>query len=626
MEQCSDFVNFQCPKHKPFNCFKWHFPNQRRRRPVLNGREGKFNYSSEVYCSKYDEFNGTCPDKDACVLMHKTVGDTEHLYHLRYYKVELCSGNLNAQGHCEKNGLHCAFAHGASDLRQPVMDKQEQKNKANGLYEVKIASLANTQTSTQTKTGTQQGEAVEKGTGRDTSPPLQESPWNDPTYLMNNFKVQECPNTSSPAHSSSPCPHYHSHKDRRRCLSQFKYSSVACPMVKAKDEWGEPGDCDHGDLCNYSHNANETCYHPDVFRSKPCTREQTYGHCIRGTFCPFSHSRPHDPPTSTVINSSSALAFQPFPVIINAIPSSSSSSSVLSNSSSSSFSSSASYKTPVTYVTSNTLANVAKDDKKEEHFYDVLDAISDYNISESTNNSTDNKHTNTLYNNYNTDLSGIPFTNDIAFINPSMPPTMLQASGQLDNLMHAELPMSMEMIQQERIMETTHDLGLLNVGLYEGDDKRRTHPPGFEKKMVAENKELAKLREERKELQKRLAQETMLKDKAVKERDKAVALLETFKLQPPLDDQHLMHYLTEASRFENLTLASLFKLHSKLNEDVTLLNNAMEEALSTGEQRCSRCRMNPGRMGLTCGHSCYCYACYVAEVACPQCSMPVFNC
>ena len=36
--------------------------------------------------------------------------------------MEFCSGTLNNQGNCEKNGVHCAFAHGAGDLRQPVLD------------------------------------------------------------------------------------------------------------------------------------------------------------------------------------------------------------------------------------------------------------------------------------------------------------------------------------------------------------------------------------------------------------------------------------------------------------------------------------------------------------------------
>ena len=40
--------------------------------------------------------------------------------------------------------------------------------------------------------------------------------------------------------------------------------SIACPMVKNKDEWGDPEDCDRGDNCPYCHTRMELQYHPDV--------------------------------------------------------------------------------------------------------------------------------------------------------------------------------------------------------------------------------------------------------------------------------------------------------------------------------------------------------------------------
>lgn len=62
-EQCSLFLQHKCSQHRPFTCFHWHFLNQRRRRP-LRRRDGTFNYSPDVYCSKYDEATGLCPDGD----------------------------------------------------------------------------------------------------------------------------------------------------------------------------------------------------------------------------------------------------------------------------------------------------------------------------------------------------------------------------------------------------------------------------------------------------------------------------------------------------------------------------------------------------------------------------------
>lgn len=61
-----------------------------------------------------------CPP--SCPYLHRTTGDTERKYHLRYYKTGTCIHETDARGHCVKNGLHCAFAHGPHDLRPPVYD------------------------------------------------------------------------------------------------------------------------------------------------------------------------------------------------------------------------------------------------------------------------------------------------------------------------------------------------------------------------------------------------------------------------------------------------------------------------------------------------------------------------
>lgn len=57
-----------------------------------------------------------------CPYLHRTTGDTERKYHLRYYKTGTCIHETDARGHCVKNGPHCAFAHGPLDLRPPVCD------------------------------------------------------------------------------------------------------------------------------------------------------------------------------------------------------------------------------------------------------------------------------------------------------------------------------------------------------------------------------------------------------------------------------------------------------------------------------------------------------------------------
>lgn len=62
-EQCPLFVQHKCTQHRPYTCFHWHFVNQRRRRSIRR-RDGTFNYSPDVYCTKYDEATGLCPEGD----------------------------------------------------------------------------------------------------------------------------------------------------------------------------------------------------------------------------------------------------------------------------------------------------------------------------------------------------------------------------------------------------------------------------------------------------------------------------------------------------------------------------------------------------------------------------------
>ena len=62
---------------------------------------------------------------NSCQYLHRTAGDTERRYHLRYYKTSTCVYETDSRGFCVKNGPHCAFAHGPHDLRPPVYDVRE---------------------------------------------------------------------------------------------------------------------------------------------------------------------------------------------------------------------------------------------------------------------------------------------------------------------------------------------------------------------------------------------------------------------------------------------------------------------------------------------------------------------
>jgi hypothetical protein len=80
--------------------------------------------------SKFNKNKFSIPNLSfsSCQLLHRNANDTEKRYHLRYFKTGLCTHESDAKGHCLKNGPHCSYAHGANDLRQPVLDSREIQN------------------------------------------------------------------------------------------------------------------------------------------------------------------------------------------------------------------------------------------------------------------------------------------------------------------------------------------------------------------------------------------------------------------------------------------------------------------------------------------------------------------
>ncbi|NXJ46786.1 UNK protein, partial [Spizaetus tyrannus] len=277
-EQCPLFLQHKCTQHRPFTCFHWHFLNQRRRRPIRR-RDGTFNYSPDVYCTKYDETTGICPDGDDCPYLHRTTGDTERKYHLRYYKTGTCIHETDARGHCVKNGVHCAFAHGPHDLRPPVYDIRElqaqetlqngQLGCGEGIPDLQPGILASQA-------------MIEKI--------LTEDPrWQDTNFVLAGYKTEQCTKPLRLCRQGYACPHYHNSRDRRRNPRKFKYRSTPCPNVKHADEWGEPSRCESGDSCQYCHSRTEQQFHPEIYKSTKCNDMRQTGYCPRGPFCAFAH-------------------------------------------------------------------------------------------------------------------------------------------------------------------------------------------------------------------------------------------------------------------------------------------------------------------------------------------------
>ncbi|XP_037570938.1 putative E3 ubiquitin-protein ligase UNKL isoform X1 [Dermacentor silvarum] len=276
VEQCPLFVQHKCTQHKPFTCFHWHFKNQRRRRPIRLARDGTFNYSPDVYCTNYDETTGICPDGDGCRFLHRTAGDTERRYHLRYYKTGICVYDTDARGNCVKNGPHCAFAHGLHDLRSPVYDAKEQQ-----------ACLAGDGSSANGPDDATNGGPNSLDKERNA---LNEDPhWQDTKYVLTNYKTEPCKRPPRLCRQGYACPQYHNSRDKRRSPKKYKYRSTPCPNVKQGDEWGDPANCDNGDSCSYCHTRTEQQFHPEIYKSTKCNDMQQANYCPRGPFCAFAH-------------------------------------------------------------------------------------------------------------------------------------------------------------------------------------------------------------------------------------------------------------------------------------------------------------------------------------------------
>ncbi|ESO02446.1 hypothetical protein HELRODRAFT_188708 [Helobdella robusta] len=265
--------------------FIWHFVNQKRRRPFKKG-DGKFNYSPDVYCSVYDETTGICPAGDDCPLLHRVAGDVERRYHPRYFKTCMCVHETDAKGHCVKNGPHCAYAHGPDDLRMPVFDASEDDN-LNGEGSTNLLAAH-----------------LEKDIFYNEDPA-----WNDPHYVLINYKTEQCKRPHRLCRQGYACPSYHNPRDKRRSPKTFKYRSTPCPSVKRGDEWGDPPLCDVGDKCSYCHTRTEQQFHPEIYKSSKCNDMIQTGYCPRGQFCAFAHlEKELNEPWDTMIGSEASLS------------------------------------------------------------------------------------------------------------------------------------------------------------------------------------------------------------------------------------------------------------------------------------------------------------------------------
>lgn len=210
-------------------------------------------------------------DLHRCPFLHRTAGDTERRYHLRYYKTCMCVHDTDSRGFCVKNGQHCAFAHGVHDQRPPVYDIKE------------LEALQTAESVVEAANGGPNILDKERNL-------MNEDPkWQDTNYVLANYKTEPCKRPPRLCRQGYACPQYHNSKDKRRSPRKFKYRSTPCPNVKHGEEWGEPDNCEAGDNCQYCHTRTEQQFHPEIYKSTKCNDVQQQGYCPRSVFCAFAH-------------------------------------------------------------------------------------------------------------------------------------------------------------------------------------------------------------------------------------------------------------------------------------------------------------------------------------------------
>lgn len=125
-----------------------------------------------------------------CQFLHRTAGDTERRYHLRYYKTGICVYDTDSRGYCVKNGPHCAFAHGIHDLRNPVYDIRElQAMEIGGISGLVVSENASGTTVSNSGLNALIGpNSLDKERNA-----LNDDPrWQDTTYVLANYKTEVC--------------------------------------------------------------------------------------------------------------------------------------------------------------------------------------------------------------------------------------------------------------------------------------------------------------------------------------------------------------------------------------------------------------------------------------------------
>jgi len=210
-------------------CCPFYHSERDRRRPVRLEQGAGVVYCAEPCSDQFDDLR-QCPRGDACLLCHSTA---ELLYHPDFFRKRLC----HQAKRCPR-GRFCAFAHSRQELLVPHFNE-----------------------------------------------PDESQPTED--FIAYKFKTQWCP-IGGP-HDWENCVYAHTYRDWRRTPS-LGYSSRPCPqwvqsVMSGMPEMTYADRCPRGMGCPLAHGAKEQLYHPQFYKTSPCSE----GNCKRGSLCAFTH-------------------------------------------------------------------------------------------------------------------------------------------------------------------------------------------------------------------------------------------------------------------------------------------------------------------------------------------------
>jgi hypothetical protein len=277
LESCGEYSRGFCQLNRPFACYWYHQPKQRRR-PIFS-RTGQLRYWDRL-CP-----HTSCPRGEVCPFAHSKV---ELAYHPARFRIKLCNG-------IECRGSVCCFAHSVETLRSHAPSMY-------GYFGAADSGTTTASSSARTEGGQcmhrmcdhfpdcQYGDKCffahsweEVGGDKFLDPSL-------PDFYPVLFKTKWCP--FSQQHEWNACPYAHNWHDSRRPAS-IGYGPSPCPYWDRSDFGASSYSdrCPHGVRCPFAHGRKEQLYHPVFYKTQDCCdwRTLTDGCCPRGDVCAFAH-------------------------------------------------------------------------------------------------------------------------------------------------------------------------------------------------------------------------------------------------------------------------------------------------------------------------------------------------